>query len=216
MGSLPPQEHQADPPAGPRLARCHARPGLLFAAGPPAAYRAYPRFGWLADPGRHPWELWVIAAAGCVATAGGLGDWAYHRRVVAVGPREHHAHLLALATGGLPLFGLMAAASVLPRPGVPLEPVLVVALYTASLICFDEFVFHRPRGRPPGTLFHRPLVLGNTAAWLAWVNWCSVARGGPVKREPTAAVPPPPPVATADHRRRPSTLVRPSCTLSYR
>ncbi|MDB5298311.1 MAG: hypothetical protein JWO31_4294 [Phycisphaerales bacterium] len=152
-------------------------PGALFGAGLVAAHRGDARYAWLADPGRYPAELWLIAAAGLVATAGGVGDWLFHRAFVTVGPREHRSHLLALATGGLPLFGLMAAASVLPRPGVLLVPVLVVVLYTAALICFDEFVFHRPRCRPVETLFHRLLVFGNGVAWLAWVNWCFV-RGG--------------------------------------
>ena len=152
-------------------------PGVLFTAALAVAYRFDARFGWLARPARYPWELWTIAVAGTVATVGGVGDWLFHRTFVTVGPREHRSHLLALATGGVPLFGLMAAASVLSRPGVLLLPVLVVGLYVTGLICFDEFVFHRPRCRPLETLFHRLLVFGNALAWLAWMNWC-FARGG--------------------------------------
>jgi hypothetical protein len=152
-------------------------PGVLFASGLVLAYFADPRFGWLAHLRRYPWELWIIAACGSLATVGGVGDWLFHRRFVAVGPREHRSHLLALASGGVPLFALMVAASMLRRPAVLLVPILVCVLYTTSLICFDEFVFHRVRCRRLETLLHRLLVFGNGIAWLAWMNWCFVRSG---------------------------------------
>jgi hypothetical protein len=154
-----------------------AAPALFFGAGLILAYLRDNRFAWLAHLSGYPWELWVLAAAGTIATAGGLGDWIFHRVFVTVGPREHRSHLLALASGGVPLFGLMAAASVIDRPAVLLVPILVVVLYTAVLICFDEFVFHRVRCTRFETLLHRLLVFGNGVAWLAWMNWCFV-RGG--------------------------------------
>src|SRR4051812_19846806 len=46
-------------------------PGLLFVAALGAAARFDPRFVWLSTPQRYPWELWVIAISGLVATAGG-------------------------------------------------------------------------------------------------------------------------------------------------
>jgi hypothetical protein len=110
-----------------------------------------------------------------VATAAGAADWRFHRSgKTAIGRPEHRSELLALAGGGLPLFALMAAASVLPRPHVLLIPVLVVVLFTVVMICYDEFVFHRKRCGAYETLLHRLLVFGNGVAWLAWVHWCFV------------------------------------------
>jgi hypothetical protein len=152
-------------------------PGVMFVVALAVAHAFDGRFAWLATPVRYPWEFWVLAACGTVATAGGLGDWLFHRTYVAVGPHEHRAHVLALASGGLPLFFLMAAASVLASPLVLLVPVLVVVLYMTALICFDEFAFHRHRCTPLETLLHRLLVFGNGVAWLAWTHWCFV-RGG--------------------------------------
>ena len=48
-----------------------------------------------------------------VATVAGWLDWRYHRSgKTVIGRAEHHSELVALAGGGLPLFVLMAAASV--------------------------------------------------------------------------------------------------------
>jgi hypothetical protein len=152
-------------------------PGGLFGLGL-FLVRSQPRFGWLFVPAAYPWELWVIAVCGTVATAAGVADWAYHRSGrTAIGAREHHSEMVALAGGGVPLFVLMAVASLLPRPGVLLIPVLVVVLFTAAMICYDEFVFHRKRCGLYETVLHRLLVFGNGIAWLAWVHWCFV-RGG--------------------------------------
>ena len=153
-------------------------PGGLFVLGL-FLVRNDSRFAWLTDIAAYPWEFWIVAAAGLTATAGGVLDWRYHRSGRArVGGAEHRSELLALAGGGMPLFILMAAASVLPRPEVLLLPILVVVLFTAVLICYDEFVFHRKRCGRYETMLHRLLVFGNGAAWLAWVHWCFV-RGGP-------------------------------------
>lgn len=152
-------------------------PGALFGVALLAAYRTDARFDWLASVSRYPMELWVIAVCGTIATAGGFGDWLFHRMFVTVGPREHRSHLLALGSGGVPLFALMVMASIIARPSLLLIPILVVAIYTISLICFDEFVFHRVRCTRLETMLHRMLVMGNGVAWLAWMNWCFV-RGG--------------------------------------
>ena len=58
-----------------------------------------------------------------------------------------------------------------------LLPIIVVALFTATLICYDEFVFHRKRCGVYETLLHRLLVFGNGVAWLAWMHWCFVREG---------------------------------------
>ena len=69
---------------------------------------------------------------------------------------------------------LMAAASVVPRPQLLLIPVLLVVLFTAVVISYDEFVFHRKRCGTYDTVLHRLLVFGNGIAWLAWMHWCFV------------------------------------------
>ena len=135
--------------------------------------------GWLLVPRLWPWELWAIGICGGAALLGGLGDWVFHRWVAKcmIGRAERRCELLALAGGGVPMCGLMAAASVSVRPQTWLLPVLVVLLYTTALICYDEFVYHRRRCRKLETRLHRVLVFGNCLAWLAWAHWCFV-RGG--------------------------------------
>ena len=140
--------------------------------------RGDPRFAWLGDIRCYPWELWSIAVCGTAATLGGFLDWRFHRGGdTVVGRREHRAHLLALAGGGLPLFGLMAAATVSPRPARFLIPVFLVLIYTVVAICYDEFIFHRRCGRFE-TFTHRLLTCGNGLAFLAWVHWCFVRETG--------------------------------------
>ena len=140
--------------------------------------RVDPRFAWLGDVRAYPWELWAIAACGTAATLGGVLDWRFHRSgQTVVGRSEHRAHLLALAGGGVPLFALMAAASISPRPERFLVPVLVVLIFTVVMICYDEFVFHRRCGRFE-TFTHRLLTCGNGLAFLAWAHWCFVRGAG--------------------------------------
>ncbi len=136
--------------------------------------RDHARFVWLRDIRAYPWELWAIAVCGTAATLGGVLDWCFHRSgETVVGRREHRAHLMALAGGGVPLFVLMAAASIGPRPARFLVPVFVVLIYTVVMICYDEYVFHRRCGRFE-TFTHRLLTVGNGLAFLAWVHWCFV------------------------------------------
>ena len=136
--------------------------------------RGDPRFAWLGDLRSYPWEFWAIAVCGTAATLGGFLDWRFHRGgETVVGRGEHRAHLLALAGGGVPLFALMAAASVSPRPARFLVPVFVVLIYTVVMICYDEFIFHRRCGRFEA-LTHRLLTCGNGLAFLAWAHWCFV------------------------------------------
>jgi hypothetical protein len=149
-------------------------PGVLFAVGL-GMVRDQPRYAWLGNLAEFPWEIWVIALAGSVATVSGVLDWRYHRSGhTAVGGAEHRSEVAALVSGGVPLFALMAVASVTTRPEAWLVPILVVVLYTTVLICFDEFVYHRRRCGRYETTLHRLLVFGNGTAWLAWMHWCFV------------------------------------------
>ena len=142
-----------------------------------AAVRNSPDFKWLVG-GPWPWQLWVLAGCGTAATVAGLMDWWYHRTIAkcAISPKERRCELLALAAGGGPVFALMLGASVSSRPQDWLLPVLVFVLFTTTLICYDEFIFHRKRCQGFETALHRVLVFGNGAAWLAWAHWCFVAR----------------------------------------
>jgi hypothetical protein len=134
------------------------------------------RFTWLDDVRAYPPEFWVIAICGPIATICGLLDWVHHRSgQTTVGRREHLAHVLALASGGLPLFVLLAFASLSPQPLRFLLPVLVLLIYTVVLISYDEFVFHRRCGGYE-TAMHRLLTFGNGFAFLAWSHWCFVSR----------------------------------------
>ncbi len=130
-------------------------------------------FPHIVDWSTYPWQLWVIGITGTAATICGVLDWHFHvsgRRPV--GRRERHGELIALACGGAPLFVLMCAASLHPQPQALLLPIVMVALFTAVMICYDEFVFHRRACGRYETMLHRVLVLGNTTAWLAWLHWC--------------------------------------------
>jgi hypothetical protein len=153
-------------------------PGLLFGAGL-VLLRDHPQFTWLHRAADYPWQFWTIALSGFLATAAGFGDWAYHRWAArcVVGRAERNCELLALAGGGVPMFLLMSLASLSPRPLQFLVPALIVLLFTATLICYDEFIFHRRRCRRLETVLHRLLVFGNGLAWLAWAHWCFVQRG---------------------------------------
>jgi hypothetical protein len=68
----------------------------------------------------------------------------------------------------------MLLASCSTTPTNYLLPVLVCAIYTIVLICYDEFLFHWKRCRTLETILHRLLVFGNGLAWLAWMHWCFV------------------------------------------
>jgi hypothetical protein len=136
--------------------------------------RMSPRFAWVNDVSRYPWQFWAIGLFGIIATLGGAGDWLFHKVYVTVGPKEHHSHLLALATGGV-VFLLMAAASVVDQPLLWLLPIITVLLVTVTLICYDEFAFHIRRCKPFETRLHRMLVLGNGAAFLCWLHWIFVS-----------------------------------------
>ena len=150
-------------------------PAVLFPTGL-LLLRADAGFAWLRDVRAYPLEFWIIAVCGTVATGGGMLDWLHHRSgETTVGRREHRAHVLALASGGLPLFVLLAFASLSSQPLRFLLPVLVLLIYTVVLISYDEFVFHRRCSRFE-TVTHRLLTFGNGLAFLAWTHWCFVSR----------------------------------------
>lgn len=152
-------------------------PAILFPVGLWFA-RHHPRLVWLGDGSAYPWEFWAVAVCGTLATLGGTADWLVHRSGgTTVGTREHQAHVAALAGGGIPLFILMALASVSSRPESFLVPVFIVVIFMVVLISYDEFIFHRRCGFRE-TLCHRMLTFGNGLAFLAWVHWCFVRGGG--------------------------------------
>ena len=103
-------------------------PALGFGLALMWAASRYERFAWILEPSQYPWQIWVLILSGTLATAGGIGDWIFHRRYVTVGPKEHHSHLLALLTGGLPVFVLMIIASALSDPSPLLLPIILTVL----------------------------------------------------------------------------------------
>jgi hypothetical protein len=119
-----------------------------------------------------PWQFLVVAGAGVVATLGGILDWRYHRNPLnlKIPKKERDAEAAALGLGGVPMFALMSVATLRGNPTVWLIPIVVVLIYTVVAICYDEFVFHRKRCGPVENAYHRMLVFGNGAAWLAWFH----------------------------------------------
>ena len=143
--------------------------GLLCCAGRPGLPPLLRPVDW-------PWELWVLATCGTLATLSGWLDRRYHRAGGRpISPKERVSERWALTIGAM-VFVLMAYASVSSRPGVYLLPVIALAIAATALICYDEFFFHRSCTSYETTL-HRVLVFGNGSAWLAWCHWCFV-RGG--------------------------------------
>jgi hypothetical protein len=139
------------------------------------AWRGDPRLEWI-EPSSGALHFAVVACAGGLATAAGVADWVLHRRGErVVGLRERRVELLALASGGAPLFGVMAAATLSARPGAWLVPAVVLALATTAAIAYDEFTFHR-RCSAFETACHRALTFGMGVAWLAWMHGVFVER----------------------------------------
>jgi hypothetical protein len=152
-------------------------PGAAFVVLLVTASRTDARFAWVARPWTAPWPIFAIAIAGTIGLAGTVSDFVYHRRKPApiVGPLEHRAHVLALFTGGVPLFAIMAAATLASNAMRLLVPVIVVAMSVVLWVAYDEYVFHRRRQcAPVEETFHLMANLGNAAAFLAWVQWVFV------------------------------------------
>jgi hypothetical protein len=145
-------------------------PGALFACGL-FAIHTDPRFEWVSDLGRYPWQLFAIAIGGGVATMAGTWDWFHHRsNAVVVGALERKVELLALAGGGVPLFILMATASVTSDPRPFLVPVVIALVATTVLVTYDEVRFHRRRCSAFEHALHRTLTFGHLFALLAWMH----------------------------------------------
>lgn len=152
-------------------------PGLLFGLGLVAFTRSH-GLDWLAAPSHAPFELWLIAVFGTVASVCGVLDWRYHRAGHRTVPApEQRAESFALVLGGAPLFVCMALASVASAPRPWILAATAVSLYTAGAIVFDEVRFHR-RCSTYETLLHRGLVGGNAIAYLAWMSWCLARSDG--------------------------------------
>lgn len=120
-----------------------------------------------------PWQLWILALCGSVATTGGVLDWLYHRDPLKLklSAKERDAEAKALGLGGVPMFVLMWCAMLNSNPHYFLIPIIVVLIYTVVAISYDEFVFHIHRCGKTENLFHRMLVFGNGLAWLAWFHF---------------------------------------------
>ncbi len=123
-----------------------------------------------------PWQFWAVGLFGIIATCGGVLDWLYHRNPLnlQLAAKERDAEALALGTGGAPMFVLMWLAMMSKQPSWYLLPIVVVLIYTVTLICYDEFVFHLHRCGPVETSYHRMLVFGNGLSWLAWFHFIFV------------------------------------------
>jgi hypothetical protein len=120
-----------------------------------------------------PWQFFVIAIFGIIATAGGVLDWQFHRNPLnmKIPKKEREAEAKALGLGGLPMFILMWFAMLSSTPAYFLIPILLVLIYTVVAICYDEFVFHIKRCGKLETIYHRMLVFGNGIAWLVWFHF---------------------------------------------
>lgn len=120
-----------------------------------------------------PWQFFMIALFGMVATIGGVLDWKFHRDPLnmKIPKKERDAEAKALGLGGLPMFILMWMAMMSSAPSFFLIPVLIVLIYTVVAICYDEFVFHLKRCSRLENTYHRILVFGNGIAWLSWFHF---------------------------------------------
>ncbi|MDF3821065.1 hypothetical protein P3G55_14225 [Leptospira sp. 96542] len=123
-----------------------------------------------------PWQFFTIIIAGKVATIGGILDWRFHRKNIQmkISKKERITEVIALGFGGLPMFFLMWFAMMSTRPTIYLIPIIVVLIFTVSVICYDEFIFHKKRCGRLENLYHRMLVIGNGIAWLAWFQYIYV------------------------------------------
>lgn len=120
-----------------------------------------------------PFQFWIIGFAGIIATIGGYLDWQFHRKVLKmkISEKERNAEAAALGLGGIPMFVLMALATISKTPNFWLIPILLVLIYTVVAISYDEFVFHIKRCGKLENTYHRMLVFGNGVAWLAWIHF---------------------------------------------
>ncbi|WP_210414343.1 hypothetical protein [Leptospira jelokensis] len=123
-----------------------------------------------------PWQLIVMMFTGSIATIGGFLDWRFHRKTLQmkVSKKERIVEAVALGFGGLPMFFLMWFAMVSENPNDFLIPIIVVLIFTVTLICYDEFVFHKKRCEEVENRYHKMLVFGNGITWLLWFHFIYV------------------------------------------
>lgn len=117
-------------------------------------------------------ESVIILILGTAGTAAGVLDWNYHRKILGmkISRKERNAEAAALGLGGIPLSFLLAGAMHSTEPKNWLLPIISVLVFTAVLVSYDEFVFHRKRCSRKETVYHRVLVFGNAGAFLAWFH----------------------------------------------
>lgn len=150
-------------------------PGFMFAALL-FAYRNHPQLHIGYSFPYLPWQFFVMAFFGLVATLGGVLDWRFHRNPMKLklSKKERDAEAAALGLGGIPMFVLMWLATLSQSPQNFLIPILILLIYTVAAICYDEFVFHIKRCGKKETRYHRMLVFGNGIAWLGWFHFIYV------------------------------------------
>jgi hypothetical protein len=136
-------------------------------------YRNHPKLGLCEGFPFLPWQFWMIAVFGTIATVGGVLDWCFHRDplLLKISKKERDAEAAALGLGGVPMFVLMWSAMMSDAPRFFLIPIIVVLIYTVVAISYDEFVFHIHRCGKQENTYHRMLVFGNGLAWLAWFHF---------------------------------------------
>ena len=147
-------------------------PGSLFAMLLVIAWRVDPRFSWVAHSWRAPWPIWGVAAGGLAGVIGSMSDYRYHRRWPVVGEPEHKSHLIALLSGGVPLFVVMAVATLTSRPALLIVPMVALVSYIVFWVAYDELVFHRKRRcKKAERVYHALSTVGNATALLSWAHW---------------------------------------------
>ena len=147
-------------------------PGLLF-IGLFWLFKDHPNLGNTVAFPFFPWQFFALGFFGVIATIGGVLDWKFHRNTLKlqISKKERDAEAAALGLGGVPMFIIMWLAMMSATPTFYLIPILILLIYTIVAICYDEFVFHIRRCGKTETMYHRMLVFGNGAAWLAWVHY---------------------------------------------
>jgi hypothetical protein len=136
-------------------------------------YRNHPKLAFSTALPFMPWQFWVLAFFGIIATIGGVLDWRFHRDplYMKIPKKERDAEAAALGLGGVPMFVLMWSAMMNDNPRLFLIPIVIVLIYTVVAISYDEFVFHIKRCGKLENTYHRMLVFGNGLAWLAWFHF---------------------------------------------
>lgn len=139
-------------------------------------YKDHPKLALSGSISALPWQFYVVAIFGIIATVGGVLDWRYHRNPLnmKIPKKERDAEAAALGLGGVPMFFLMWFAMLSDTPQFFLVPIIFQLIFTVVAISYDEFVFHIKRCGPLENGYHRMLVFGNGIAWMAWFHFIYV------------------------------------------